>query len=230
MRTRRLLVTAAAATALLALVWIAAANARTIAGGDLHNARYCEVIELQGYPPNATATVWNTIGLNKCPPSQWNALSAETLAQQLGATVVVLNGPRHFLMDSASAVAGRIRSFDGLRARQVATIPIHSVADLVQTPYTNRTIGRTNTWTWNPGRTVFELVTPGGRTYVMQSYSQIVDPKLTLAQLPALGRRLHLPKGWHYRARRLRCGLVLRARGRATITQDELQNTYQLVR
>lgn len=230
MRTRRGLAAAASAAVVVALGWIAAAYATTIAGGDLHNARYCEVIELQGYPPNATATVWNTIGLNKCPPSRWNGLSAGTLAQQLGATVVVLNGPRHFLMDSASAVAGRIRWFDGLRARQVATIPIHSVADLARTPYANRTIGRTNTWTWNRGRTVFELVAPGGRTYVMQSYSQIVDRRLTLAQLPTLGHRLHLPKGWRYRTRRLGCRLVLRAEGRATITQDELQDTYQLVR
>jgi hypothetical protein len=64
----------------------------------------------------------------------------------------------------------------------------------------------------------------------MQSYSQIVDPKLTLAQLPSLGRRLHLPQGWRYQTRRLRCHLVLRARGKATVTQDELQDTYQLVR
>ena len=225
-----MLAVSAGAALALASVWIAAAGASTIAGGDLHNARYCEVIELRGYPPNATATVWNTIGLNKCPPSQWNSLSAGTLAQQLGATVVVLNGPRYFLMDSASAVAGRIRSFDGLRAREVATIPVPSVADLVQTPYQNRTIARTNRWICTRGQTVLELVAPGGRTYVMQSYYQIVDPGLRLAQLPTLGRRLHLPKGWRYRTARLRCRLVLRAKGKATITQDELQDTYQLVR
>ena len=157
-------------------------------------------------------------------------MAAGPLAQQLGATLVVLNGPRHFLMDSASAVAGPVRAFDGLRAREVAKIPIHSVADLVQTPYQNRNIARTNRWTWNRGRTVFELVAPRGHTYVMQSYSQIVDPKLTLAQLPSLGRRLHLPKGWRYQTRRLRCRLVLRAKGKATVTQDELQDTYQLIR
>jgi hypothetical protein len=229
-KTRRRLVASASAAVTLASVWVAAAYATTIAGGDLHNARYCEVIELRGLAPDATATVWNTIGLNKCPPRKWDSLAAGPLAKQLGATLVVLNGPRHFLMDSASAVAGGIRDFDGLRAREVATIPIHSVADLVQTPYHNRIIARTNSWTWNRGRTVFELVAPGGHRYVMQSYSQIVDPKLTLAQLPSLGHRLHLPKGWRYETRRLRCRLVLRAKGKATITQDELQDTYQLIR
>jgi hypothetical protein len=141
---------------------------------------------------------------------------------------VVLNGPRHFLMDSATAATGRVRSFRGLRMRRVATIPIRNAADLVQTPYTDRTIARTNTWRWRNGRTVFELVAPGGDTYVMQSYAQIKDPKLTIGKLDSLGRRLALPPGWRYRTRALRRPLVLTARGKATVLQDELQNTYQL--
>jgi hypothetical protein len=75
---------------------------------------------------------------------------------------------------------------------------------------------------------VFELVAPGGDTYVMQSYAQIKDPSLTLAKLRALGRRLKPPAGWHYRSRRLRSDLVLTVHGSATVLQDELQNTYQL--
>ena len=59
---------------------------------------------------------------------------------------------------------------------------MHKLADVAQTPYADRVIERTNRWIWNRGRTVFELVAPGGRRYVMQSYSQIVDPGLTLAQ------------------------------------------------
>jgi hypothetical protein len=62
----------------------------------------------------------------------------------------------------------------------------------------------------------------------MQSYAQIKDPTLTLAKLGSLGRRLKLPVGWLYRTRRLARDLVLDAKGTATITQDELQDTYQL--
>ncbi|HEV7461602.1 MAG TPA: hypothetical protein VGN78_13780, partial [Solirubrobacteraceae bacterium] len=115
-----------------------------------------------------------------------------------------------------------------VRLTRVATIPIRTAADLVQTPYTDRTIARTNTWSWKKGRTVFELVAPGGDTYVMQSYAQIKDPTLTIGRLRSLGRRLKLPTGWRYRSRRLRDALTLSAVGSATITQDELQNTYQL--
>ena len=207
---------------------LSTASAATRAG--LHDARYCEIIVLRGSLPNATAVVYNTIGLNRCPAAWWNGFEANALARELGAKLVVLNGPRHFLMDSVVAKTGGVRSFHGMRLTRVATIPISTAADLNQTPYTDRTIARSNSWRWKRGRTVFELVAPGGDTYVMQSYSQIRDPALSIRKLRALGRRLHLPSGWRYRARRLRKALVLRARGAATITQDELQNTYQLAR
>ena len=142
--------------------------------------------------------------------------------------VVVLNGPRHFLMDSVRGAADDRRSFGGLRMGSVARIKIRTAADLAQRTYAERTIKRDNTWTWNRGRRVFELVAPGGDTYVMQSYAQIKDPSLTLAQLPALGGRLALPQGWRYRTRKLKRRLDLRADGGATIIQDDLQNTYQL--
>ncbi|HEY3188222.1 MAG TPA: hypothetical protein VGJ70_12150, partial [Solirubrobacteraceae bacterium] len=206
----------------------APASAASISG--LHDARYCEIIALKGGPPRATATVWNTIGKNRCPDAWWRSLDAATLARELGATVVVLNGPRHFLMDSASARTGGVRSFHGMRLTEVATIPIRTTAELAQTPYTDRTIARSNVWRWKGGRTVFELVAPGGDVYVMQSYAQILDPALTIGSLPGLGSRLRPPPGWHYRVRRLSRPLVLRATGRATIIQDELQNTYQLAR
>jgi hypothetical protein len=218
------LLTAAAIAA--ACAGVASAAPREASG--LHDARYCEIIELEGAPPDATATVWNTVGLNRCPPAQWEAFDAGALARELGDTAVILNGPRHFLMDSASGETGGVRSFHGLRMRKVATIPIRTVAELAQTPYTDRVIERRNTWRWARGRLVYELVAPGGDTYVMQSYAQIRDPRLTIGKLRSLGRRLDLPSGWRYRARRLRRELTLTASGRATIVQDELQNTYQL--
>jgi hypothetical protein len=225
---RRALATALVATA-TATAAAGPASAAIREASGLHDARYCEIIELRGAPPDATATVWNTIGLNRCPSAWWTALDAGALARELGATVVVLNGPRHFLMDSARAQTGGVRSFHGVRLRTVATIPIRTAAELAQVPYTDRTIARRNTWRWRRGRLVYELVAPDGDRYVMQSYAQIRDPSLTIGNLRALGRRLDLPSGWRYRARRLRRELVLTADGKATIVQDELQNTYQLV-
>ena len=137
------------AAAVLAAVAAAAAFASPASAaslGGLHDARYCEIIELEGAPPDATATVWNTIGLNNCPAAWWNAFDAGALARELNATIVVLNGPRHFLMDSVTATPGRVRSFHGQKLRRVAAIPIRTAADLAQTAYTDRVIERDNTW------------------------------------------------------------------------------------
>ena len=196
---------------------------------EFHDARYCEFLVLTGEVPNARVTVFNTIGLNDCPQAKWDSIDANELAQELGAKAVIKNGPRHFLMDSATGNPGPVREFDGLRMRKVATIAIHSNEELVSRPYTERTITRRNTGTWEAGRRVYELLAPDGSNYVMQSYSQIRDPELTIGELRALGGRLQLPAGWSYRSRVLKRDLTLRARGSATIVQDDLTNTYQLV-
>jgi haloalkane dehalogenase len=107
--------------------------------------------------------------------------------------------------------------------RKVATIPIHTAAELAQTPYTERTIERHNTWTWNAGRRVYELLAPDGSNYLMQSYAQTRDPEQTITDLRTLGDRLALPPGWSYRLRRLKDDLTLRAKHRATVIQDDLQ-------
>jgi hypothetical protein len=211
----------------LALAAAPAGQAATL--GGLHDARYCEILELRGELPNASVTVWNTIGLGRCPAQWWNALDAAELAKERGDGAVLLNGPRHFLMDSVTATPGRRHRFHGQLLRRVATIPIHSAADLQQTPYTDRVVERTNIWRWRAGRVVYELVAPGGDVYVMQAYSQIRDKTLKLKDLGKLGKRLDTPPGWRYRVRRLRAPLAVAPQdGDATIVQDELQNTYQL--
>jgi hypothetical protein len=219
----------AALASVLLVAGAATASTELPASPNLHDARYCEILELKGAIPDARVTVWNTIGLNDCPAAQWEALDAAELAAERGDAVVLLNGPRHFLMDSATARIGREHSFHGLRMRKVATIPIRTAADLVQAPYRERTIKRDNTWTWNQGRRVYELLAPDGSNYVMQSYAQIRDPAQTIGSLRSLGDRLDLPQGWSFRSRPLKRDLTLTANGKATIIQDDLLNTYQRV-
>ena len=196
---------------------------------NLHNDRYCEIFELKGVPPESTVSVWNTIGLNDCPAAWWDNLDTAKIAAENDDTLVIKNGPRHWLMDSAKGDVGGVKDFEGEDLRHVAMIPLSSPADLAQTPYTERTIERTNTWRWKKDRRVFELVTPKGVHYLMQSYSQIVDPDLRLSDLKDIGDRLDLPEGWRFKSHRLNRPLTMRAEGSATILQDDLKNTYQRV-
>jgi hypothetical protein len=76
---------------------------------------------------------------------------------------------------------------------------------------------------------VYELTSPKGDVYRMQSYSQIVDQTLTIEDLETLGDRLDLPEGWSYQARVLTADSALVVEGVTYVINDEFLNTYQKV-
>ena len=61
----------------------------------------------------------------------------------------------------------------------------------------------------------------------MQTYTTHTDPTLTEADLPTLGKRLKLPKGWSFKAMKLDKDLVIVTNGLANIVPDNLENMYQ---
>ena len=94
-------------------------------------------------------------------------------------------------------------------------------------PYRERTIERETRYIFKARQPVFLLVRPDGGRYAMQSYAQIVDKSLGYADLPKLGDRLKLPAGWRYETMTPDTDLMLGAQGKATVIQDDLDNTYQ---
>lgn len=168
--------------------------------GQMHGARYGEVLLVSGHLNHIEATVFNTLGLNDCPDDLWQTLDAKTIKKAYKARAVILNGPRYFLMDEiGSADVGKeLFTFGELQMRRMATvsIPIGGLlSDVRRSPYSERTVNRTTTYVFKSGREVYELVAPDGTTYIMQSYSLIVDATLTEQGLKTLGTRLHLPAG-----------------------------------
>ena len=198
----------------------------------LRNVRYCEVLLLRKEGAEYSAEVWNTLGENDCPQAQWEALDAAAIAEERSALTAILNGPRYWVLDSITSdirATAPESTFGELGMFQAAVIDFGEALPS-QTPYTERSIVRETVFGFGAGSEVYELVAPDGSTYVMQSYSQIKDPTLTIDDLPALGERLELPEGWAFRVRTLEDELdVLSTDGVATVIQDELQNTYQLV-
>jgi hypothetical protein len=61
----------------------------------------------------------------------------------------------------------------------------------------------------------------------MQSYAQIIDKSLSYDDLPALASRLKLPAGWRYEVMKPDTDHLLGAQGKATVVQDDLDDTYQ---
>jgi hypothetical protein len=194
---------------------------------SLRGRRYCEVLLAFFESGSIEAQVWGTQGLNDCPEAAWASVDPMAIRAEFAATAVVLNGPRYWLLDRVAAElpAGSPRLFGVLELQQLATLTL-APGTVSSMPYVERTVRRDAEFEFAAGAEIYELLAPDGAAYVMQSYAQIVDPRLTESDLPGLGARLTLPAGWQYRARTLESPLVVRTPGEATVVQDELQNTY----
>jgi hypothetical protein len=144
--------------------------------------------------------------------------------------MAVLNGPRHFVMDAIGAAgdtaSGATVEAGGLKLTARATIKLR-LMNMRTKPYRERAVDRETRYVFRAGRPVFLLVRPDGARYAMQSYTEMTDKSLSYADLPALGSRLKLPAGWRYETMTPDADLVLGAQGKATIVQDDLDDTYQ---
>ena len=90
----------------------------SIAG--IRDARYCEIIPVVRSGFHFLATVYNTLGLNDCPAALWDKITEAEMKKQFGAVKVLLNVPRHFLMDKIIAEGN-----------------VHQIRDLIDThPHT----------------------------------------------------------------------------------------------
>jgi hypothetical protein len=216
--------------AAIASATAAAQSANPLVPAELRNVRYCEVLALTRHRLSFDIKVYNTLGLNFCPADQWAALDANALAKDFKVGMVKLNGPRYWTIDAIKAsgetAAGKTETFGGIAMTQRATLRL-KLWQAKEGGYRVNTIRRSTTYLFKAGRPVFELVSPKGEVYMMQSYAQIVDPKLSYDDLPTLGARLKLPKGWTYRTRTLDADYTLTAKGTAYLVQDDLFNAYQ---
>ena len=199
---------------------------------NLRNQRYCEVLIGKRDWLKLEVRVFNTQGLNLCPEAQWSALTKESIVKDYDASIAILNGPRYWMMDEIQAAGNTINdvkeTFGGIEMNLRATVRLSLLKQLMGSKnYTANEVARTTNFIYRAGSTVYELTSPAGDVYVMQSYSQIVNPALNIKDLPVLNEQLKLPAGWTYRSRVLDQDLSLVANGIAYVLQDNLSNSYQ---
>ena len=206
------------------------ARSRTTA--TVHGKRYCEVLLLTKLAP-PVADVYNSFPMNDCPADRWAALDAKTIASENHVPLAVLNGPRYWLMDGiqqvgAAAVAQIHKDFGGIAMIRRATVQVGSIATASK-PYALHAVDRATIFTFDAGRTVYELTAADGSVYVMQTYSQQKDPVLAESALAGLASRLTLPSGWSFHSRTLATPLVVdTTKVAAQVLQDDLGNSYSL--
>ncbi len=207
------------------------ADAQTRIVTNHRGTRYGEVLAVFSDGKRFTAHVYGTQLLNDCPPELWNSLIPATIAEELGALIVKLNGPRYWMLDGLGSKSEPIepvlRDFNGLLMRRIAVLELGT--NPAQVPYTVREVDRRVTMYFDAGSAVHELIDPQGLPYVMQAYCTGIDSNLNENSLSSLGERLALPSGWRFRTRVLQEELIVdTSQSVAKVLQDELENTYTL--
>jgi len=197
---------------------------------NLSGQRYGEVLLVTPGEAGPQANVYNSFPLNDCPAELWSALDPHAIATEHGAAAALLNGPRYWLMNSIEKQARGpqiIKNFGGIDMILQATVLLSSMNPA---PYSVNKVSRHTVFVFNAGEEVYELQDPHGHRWVMQTWSQVVDPELSRADLPKLGDRLKLPDAWSYLTRVLTEELRVDTTSRdAQVTQDDLTNSYSLV-
>ncbi len=161
---------------------------------DVRGVRYGEIIAVFARDGHFEAEVFGTQFLNDCPQELWDTLDPSTVAADLGALVVKLNGPRHWVIDGigqkVNTLQPVLREFNGLDMRRLALIDLGDNPST--SPYTEKHVQRGAVFFFDAGKSVYELVSPDGLAYVMQAYCLAVDPTTDEASLLTLGDRLEL--------------------------------------
>lgn len=169
--------------------------------------------------------------------ARFRSLNADTLKTEYKADGVFFNGPRRFVANGVIGSAFndcRLRIIDNIPLFLYGTFDVPSFDEFVSGPpvaYKVLVSKRDNTFFFNKGEVVHELVTPEGQVYTMFSLSLKADPNNTIENLPTLGDRLKLPEGWTYRTRTLDADLALTSTVDAnppnTIVLDQFEGNYQ---
>jgi hypothetical protein len=210
-----------------------AASASNSVRDGMHAVRYCEIILLSGKEDGIHGEVFNTFPLNECPDDQWKAIDTVAIAKAEGVFFASSNGPRYWAMDSvmkSDASETYKKTFGEIEMNHYASVFVGANPAAMQNPYTPRAVDRKAAFTFNAGTTVYMLRDAEGKTYVMQSWSQQVDPELVEDDLLTLGERLELPEGWTYDSKTLTQEFVVETRAEdAQVLSDDLRNSYSFV-
>lgn len=216
-------------------------NAPRMTFTDLRGVRYGEISLLCG---KSGATMYNTSGLNNAadpkdtaPADLWNGVSESEEATHYQVPSVWKNGPRGWTVDKINLpVSKEPLDFNGLKARWFA-YPEYPPTPVLKNQKLNaknafkpNTIQRASKIYFSKGEQVFTLKDPDGNAWVMQAWAEIVDPNLRYDDLTnesTMNKKLSLPSGWTYQVVTLKKDLeIVAPDGKATVTQDNLQDSY----
>jgi hypothetical protein len=184
-------------------------------------------------------STYNTTGLNggddsgdSAPSALAQKLDPKGIAKQYQALFASISPPRYWTLDWLADRVGAVRNFDGLDAAWMG----NRMASGLPTPgkpsssaFRAVSVAITSTEGYKKGSEVYLLDDPGGRTWVMTSYTDKKLSDLTVERLQFLGDLMTAPQGWKFRAAVLSKELILEPKGGfARVLQDDKDNIYYL--
>ena len=215
-----------------------------VTGQNWRGRAFYEVLFMNRVPggPAGIGNYFNSLGSrleasSDVTDARFRELNAEALRREFGSDGVFFNGPRRFVANGFTAT-----SYNNCALRVMNSIPfflygtfevpnLEAFVTAAPPAYHPLVSRRTNTFIFNAGEQVHELITPEGEVYTMFSLSLKVDPNNSLERLATLRERLTLPTGWRYRVRTLDRELILASSYDAnppnTIVLDQFQGNYQ---
>ena len=200
--------------------------------------RYCEILCVYLNRGKIHIDAWNTINFNSCPDFAWKERDLSAIKNELKAFKIADNGPRYWVNDKVESLDANpakdleVRELGNIMMAKIATIELSLSLGMSiegEANYKPNTVKRNTRYTYFANDWVFTLTDPDGQVYVMQSFSQQVNPKLTYEDLQHLEKFLALPEGWHYEPVLLGEELILESQGETTVVADDFRNVYQIV-
>lgn len=195
--------------------------------------RFCEVGLITGTTKkNAVINIWNSTGSYDPTPEQFATLDPEKMAKEFNAKKIWLNPVRRWTFDEFWVYeTGVEKEFNGIKMVWMGVLGAEDVmASTVKGSYFPSYIYRNSKFKFYKGREVYLLDAPDGEVFVMQSYCDHWDKRITKENLPNLGSILKLPEGWRFRVKVIDRDLEIsqtRTDNYAHVLQDNLHNTYQ---
>ena len=168
-------------------------------------------------------TVYNSMGLSEAPPELWDDLDLDAAAQDLQSAMVVKNGPHWWVADTSTLQFGTNEvSVGGIGYRFAAKLPAFlAKSGRLEPPlYTVVEANKAGKLVYLAGRPVYELVSPDGDVFTMQSSN--VPP----SEFAALPKKLTLADGWRFRSRTPDQDVVIDLDGKVKVVMDDLRNVY----
>jgi hypothetical protein len=206
--------------------------AQWIPGKTLHvpQARDTPFCEFTPVVRGATLVrIYNTTG-GDCPAPLVDVMNTARLAADFGAERIDVSPGRRWMADRIWFTRlGETRDFDGIKATLIGSMETFYHREGTRSAFTPMDVLRQTRFLYERGKPVFILRSPGGRPYVMQSWSTYIDKDLSADRLAGLGVQLALPPGWRFERKMLVRDLVIdtsRTSGTIPTLRDELYGMY----